>query len=544
MRHRQFGGTMVLVLLAITVLLFAGLGAATISSAGLSRSKSDVRNAVAFNAAQSALEIGITKAYVDLSKNSGVFTSGSGDASSTLNAIASGVSATYTITPSSDTSYAYVTGTATYSGKTRTIREFLGAKDYGVWNNAIFAGTGATGRSINGNVDIRGSVHMLGDGEPYTDTNKDGVWTAAESYTDRNRNGVWDPGESFTDTNGDGVWTAAEPYNDVNKNGVYDDPLQATELTSDLSGTGKIGNNYSGIDSTIKSSIPDIPKKNGVATLSAEVRVKHGQLALSGNATAGESGSVDGGSSKATLDGMFVNDGYGGNKGTANVYSDNGTTNSYDLSALNMTMPLLSGIGALPYTDDTGTVWSDHKTYLNTKSLSITETEVTSSTSSFSHSDGTNSISWNKTTGVLTINGIVKVPDGFQVGKKDTIYFDGKGTLWCPGTIYFDGNYLPASGKKFPTDTTQGVIAEDSIRLASGSGSSQLKMCGAFYAQNKISSQKQNQIAGTFVSNYFDMGTNVPNIYQVPTLKSNLPPAMPGKDPVIYLRGRSWRVID
>jgi hypothetical protein len=37
------------------------------------------------------------------------------------------------------------------------------------------------------------------------------------------------------------------------------------------------------------------------------------------------------------------------------------------------------------------------------------------------------------------------------------------------------------------------------------------------------------------------MGTNVPNIYQVPSLKDNLPPAMPGAEPIVTIRIMSWR---
>jgi hypothetical protein len=36
-------------------------------------------------------------------------------------------------------------------------------------NNAIFAGVGKSGKGIAGNVDIRGSVHNLGEGEPFTE---------------------------------------------------------------------------------------------------------------------------------------------------------------------------------------------------------------------------------------------------------------------------------------------------------------------------------------------------------------------------------------
>ena len=60
--------------------------------------------------------------------------------------------------------------------------------------------------------------------------------------------------------------------------------------------------------------------------------------------------------------------------------------------------------------------------------------------------------------------------------------------------------------------------------------SSQLSVSGAFYAQQRITSSKQNELAGTFVSSYYSM-TNVPHMYQVPKLVDNLPPGMPRAAP-------------
>jgi len=66
---------------------------------------------------------------------------------------------------------------------------------------------------------------------------------------------------------------------------------------------------------------------------------------------------------------------------------------------------------------------------------------------------------------------------------------------------------------------------------------------GAFYAQNKIASAKQNQIAGTFVSDNFDMGTNVPKIFQVPGLENNLPPGMPGATITYTMHTSNWHEV-
>jgi len=67
-------------------------------------------------------------------------------------------------------------------------------------------------------------------------------------------------------------------------------------------------------------------------------------------------------------------------------------------------------------------------------------------------------------------------------------------------------------------------------------------MAIAMYAQHQIVSNKQNQVAGTMVSSYFQM-SNVPKLYQVPELADHLPPGMPGADP-IYVRSvriNSWQ---
>jgi hypothetical protein len=50
-------------------------------------------------------------------------------------------------------------------------------------------------------------------------------------------------------------------------------------------------------------------------------------------------------------------------------------------------------------------------------------------------------------------------------------------------------------------------------------------------------------VAGTFVSNYFDMGTNVPSIFQVPTLADNLPLGMIGNYPIMSMTRVSWREL-
>lgn len=545
--RKQQGTIAVLTLFVLFILVVAGTTAALSSLQSIRHSSQNSRSWVALQVAEAGIELETAKAFLGLSTSAGRYIEASYDRSSYCSDFAPGVQLTTQISPMPNPKWAYITSTATYQGVTRSVRMLVKSKDVGIWNNAIFAGTGAVGQAINGNVDIRGSVHILGDGEAFTDLNGNGQRDVAETFTDSNHNGVWDPGEPFVDANGDGVWNSAEPYNDTNHNGVYDPPLTQTDLNSTFSGNGYIGNNYSGMPVALESVVPPPPLVNNIETLSAELRCKHGRVGLSGTATVGTNSVVDGGTSKNTLDGTFVSDGWSGNKGSASVYSDNGSANGYDLGAMGIDFPLLSGIGADSYRDSTGQNWADQETFLNSRSLTIPVSTIKSTTAAFTYGPDQygNKVVFTPQAGAtpakLTVTGIVKVVGNLQLGAKDTIRFDGCGTVYATGDLNIDGNILPVAGKTFPTQTTIGFIAKGNMGLATGNGSSQLSMCGAYYAQGRITSRKQNQIAGTFVSNFFDMGTNVPNIYQVPELPNYMPPGMPGDQRVFTVTTMSWR---
>lgn len=539
-------------LIMLLVLVTASLGVSAFVIQSLGRTRKDRTSLTAFQGSQAALDLAIARAYNNLAVNNGVFVNTTTNVGEELSTLASGATGTTTVIPQSDNTYAWVTSTVTYGGKTKSLRSMIRSRNVGIWNNAIFAGTGASGQAINGNVDIRGSVHILGDGEPYSDLNGNGQWDKAESFTDSNRNGAWDPGEPFVDANSDGVRNAAEPYNDTNANGIYDPPLTQTDLNSSFSGNAYIGNNYSGMDTALEALVPAAPRINGIETLSAEVRVKHGRIAIGGSASIGTSATVDGGTSKGTIDGSYVSDGYTGNQGASSVFSDNGTSNSYDLGHVGLEFPLLSGIGADPYIDKQGTTWTNHEAYLDAKSFTVNLSTITATTTAFSLADGNgNSISFtpqvtqgnNVTTPAkLTVNGIVKINGSIQIGgSKQLITYDGNGTIFAKQDISISCSLLPANGKTFPTTTRIGLIAKRNMNLATGNGDAQLKLAGAFYAQGRIQSAKQNEVMGTFVANFYDMGTNVPKIYQVPSLPYNMPPAMPGDKMFFTLKVQSWR---
>jgi hypothetical protein len=396
------------------------------------------------------------------------------------------------------------------------------------WNNAIFAGVGKSGKGIAGNVDIRGSVHILGEGEPFTDQNGDGVWNDADTYVDLNGNGTWQPGEPLSvDSDGDGAWDPAEPFVDENGSGAYDQTLTATDLSFEASGTAAIGNNYSGMNATLAARVPALPKSkfNGedVETLKSELRVKHGLVNLSGTAHIG-SADVSGGSPKVkeTMDGVFVNDGFGGTSGTNNVYSDNGTKEQYDLG---------DGIADFPSLNDTSNGYADHRAYLGSNALVIsgdlTLTPGVAYTSPYSPygSLSIDAAGNMRISGVVLVKGNVYIEAGSGKTFQDPIVYDGRGTLAAGGNMIINTSVI--SKDEFTTDDVMGFIAYQDMIIGGGSGAPELSLMGAFYAQNEIEVHKPNAVAGALVSNYFDI-SEVPTIYQVPTLAENIPPGMPG----------------
>lgn len=532
---------MVTAVIVMMMVAMFSLSYITFTSTNLMRANRDDRRNTTFFLAEAGVEYVVSKTVEALTLNPDSLTSTTygSEITAVLDSLRSGATGSVTLTAGSGMT-ATITSSATYRGITERIRVRVKFRNVGVWNNAVFAGIGQSGRGINGNVDIRGSVHILGEGDPFSDTNGNGKWDPAESFTDENGNGVFDPGEPFADADGNGVWAPAEPYQDRNLNGAYDPPLTATDLATDVSGSANIGNNYSGIPVALSSKIPGLStityKGEFVQSLGAELRVKHGKVNISGAAVVG-SANVAGNSVKETVDGSYVSDGYGGNQGASGVHSDNGTAQGYDLGD-RVGFPTLLD----PYRDPaTGIEYASRESFLDATSLVFTESNIKSGTPSFTHSDANgNSISWDDITKTLTINGIVRINGNLDMcSKGSTMYYAGRGTMFSKGTVKVHGSVMPKT--MFPTTDVMGVIAKYDIEFATGIGESQLNGAGAWYAQRKIVSAKQNQFAGTYVADYFDMGTNVPSIYQVPTLATNLPPGMPGAEGIIAAQTLSWR---
>ena len=97
-------------------------------------------------------------------------------------------------------------------------------------------------------------------------------------------------------------------------------------------------------------------------------------------------------------------------------------------------------------------------------------------------------------------------------------------------TLWFD---------TYPSQDIIGFMTPQEITF----NTSQLKVMGLFYAEDKITSQKQTSITGTFFSNYFDMGKNVPSIYQVPATAHNLPPGIIGGTSILVVSSSGWQEL-
>ncbi len=373
----------------------------------------------------------------------------------------------------------WIRSTGTEYGISRTVECYATAENINVWNNAIFAGAGASGALINGNVDIRGSVHILGN------------------------------------------------------------TLGSTDLAMDMSGSAKVGNNYSGMPVQMIDKAPACPMVNyngeTVESLGSVLRVKKGKVGLSGTAVAGEP-NQSGNLYKETLDGVFVTDGYGGNQGALNVNSDNGSGSPYDLGDM-VQFPSLND----PYGG-----YSTYTNYLRANALVISNASELAKlanvtpNSSFSYSDAKGSISMDGN-GNLTISGIVYL-DGGSLGlnknaSSNTINYTGVGTIYASAGAAISASLLTTGSASYPSNII-GVMTPGDISF----DTAQIGVMGLFYASNQISLTKQTYIAGTIVSNFFNMGAQVPSIYQVPAVADNLPPGMIGSGNIWIIKvNRTWR---
>lgn len=419
----------------------------------------------------------------------------------------------------------------------------LNGSNVNVWNNAVFGGSGQTGNLINGNVSIHGSVHLLGDS--------------------------------------------------LGAGGVAVESI-------DLSGTSLIHNNYDGLPAAMRPMIPPLETVDigGVPceTLNAILRVKQGLVGISGNSEIGQDPATAPAGIKPTMDGIFATDGWTGNGLDAqgnpiNVYSDNGYSEVYDLG------------GAVPYPtfgDDSGT--NHLETYLTPGAAGEGLHAVYSGDM---HIITTDSYYWNATTGTevideaqgvggmpvladviaeaddffvwydaptdhmvingrIPIDGNIFIEQGNGAGFRDPMNYTGRGTFLAfdaatrltdegrsldgtKGNVTVESSLLTVNANgttalSFPMNNLIGMMASNNLTIGV---SAQIEVMGGFYAMNQVYSDKQNVILGTLVGDFFNMGTNVPGIYQVPSLKDAWTGSqiMIGAAETLVFAPQSWREL-
>ena len=390
---------------------------------------------------------------------------------------------------SSTTLWVRSTGTGVNSSSA-ILEKYLSAENISAWNNAIFAGGGGGGAPITGNVVIAGSIHLLGNGLAASDT-------------------------------------------------VFSNQ------------TGDVLNSNTGMGATLAGVIDGGTSSD----LKAKFRVKNGRVNMTvGSAKIGTSSSPFKGiyvTSGTDSGGDGVNDDIlgGDNSGAGqNVYANMGASSAkeYDIGDYSITMPAvdagwLDG-NSLDLTDeDEKTI---HDVGLDDGDLTLTGKYKVGPNwyyPDIHQASGGNSIIFNSATNVLTISGIVKVSSlVIGIDGNDDITYSGQGTLYVTGNTVINADVLPDSASSYPTTNVLGVITAGDMSLGNFA---QLELTGAYYVAGTATTDKQTKLAGTIVCQKFIMTSNVPEIYQVPSLSTNLPPGMPGATPIWVFTDQTWREI-
>jgi len=423
-----------------------------------------------------------------------------------------------------------------------------------VWNNAVLAGAGHVDGAIQGNCSIHGSVHILGNN----------VVEGGEVVV------VLDMMGASLIHNNYGVSAGPGPaLPDYLRDRVPDQPLTTVNGETDQ------------------------------ATLNAVLRVKRGLVSLN---SASEIGAEDvfGNGLKDTVDATYNTDGWTGQRTSDDgdrgdpsvVYSDNGWDELYDLGD-RVPFPVPSddwrwpasvqcyelgyewlGVpggkevapdgsyyehddffnGFLsdgdPYDGDV-TIRTDQDFYLNlTQPASAPEDRVQPEPANCIKGD--DYILYDSSTNVMEISGQIEINGDLTITTRrgnanKTIYYTGRAAILAHGNVELNTDLLTCNNgdpndylDSFPVNNIIGIMAEQDMTVGTHA---QLDLLGAFYAQGQVTSDKQTTIMGTFVSEYFDMGNQVPDIYQVPALADHLPLGMIANYPIGVFTQVSWREL-
>ena len=125
-----------------------------------------------------------------------------------------------------------------------------------------------------------------------------------------------------------------------------------------------------------------------------------------------------------------------------------------------------------------------------------------------------------------------------EIMSDKTITYTGSGAILAEGNVQINANLVTNGNGSFPTNIV-GIMTPNTI----GFNEANIDVMGLFYAEDTVQAQKQTDIIGTVVSNYFDMGTNVPSVYQVPDVMNHLPTGLIGQGASWVMKTVSWQKI-
>jgi Tfp pilus assembly protein PilV len=150
-------------------------------------------------------------------------------------------------------------------------------------------------------------------------------------------------------------------------------------------------------------------------------------------------------------------------------------------------------------------------------------------------------LSWNNTTKVLTVKGVIYIDGSAYISNNAVNRYDGLATLYLSGTFRIDGNAQLCGGVAGgncdftawdPNADNLGIIANGN----DGSGYSVLlqnsaRFQGSFYATNAVLLENSTQFDGPMVAGTFKLENNIVT-HEFPTITS-VPVGWPG-NPTVY----------
>lgn len=305
-------------------------------------------------------------------------------------------------------------------------------------------------------------------------------------------------------------------------------------------------NHYGGIDDPItgfgplasKIPIPETTEVNGetVSTLNATFRLRGGQVILGGHGALGEPDS-GGNSVKETLDGVFAD---GSFNPSHNIHAD--TMAPYDLDP-SVTLPTLGS----PFTDpETGVEYATYAAWLDAHSYTPLiggDLVVDENTDDFSYTDplGMGRISWDEDSGILTVDGIVKIEGQVKFGETGNpqdlaaLRYRGTGVIYAADKIEIHKDLYPAGqflsdgpDADSEIDGNLGLITAKEIQIVSGEDDPNVKIMATLYAEAKVEIQEPANIAGSLISPSIDAGgAGLVRLWHVPNLEGLFPAGMP-----------------